>query len=273
MLKGFSVPLSPEGRATLAPAPPWFYVGNVLVIEFWADPDAVAAVLSPGLVPDPDDPGRCVAFFVDWQYASDGGQEPLDPVRSQYHEFILLADARHRGEPVSTCPYIYVDSDASMARGWIQGWPKRLGAVHTTRTFGLSSPAAPVIEPGATFAGTLAAGGRRLAEGAVTLQAVSAEPVVLGSRPIVNVRHFPRLDAAGQRSPAVHELVRSILSDVQRSDVWEGSAHLELFDAPDHELFALRPQRSGRGFRYTTSFRVDDLEVIEPVPQPAQVRA
>jgi len=250
----------------LTPAPPWFYVGNLLVIEFWADPEAVAAVLSPGLVPDGDDPGRCTAFFVDWQYASTRGDEPLDPVRSQYHEFVLLADARHHGRAVSTCPYIYVDSDASMARGWIQGWPKKLGAVHTTRTFGLPTRAAPTIEPGATFAGTLSAGGRRLAEATVTIQNVSTDPVVLGSRPIVNVRHFPRLDAAGQGTPAVHELVRSILSDVQRSDVWEGTARLELFDAPDHELFALRPQRVGRGFRYTTAFRVDDLEVLEPVP-------
>ena len=271
MLKGFSVPLSPEGRATLTPTPPWFYVGNLLVIEFWADPDAVAAVLSPGLVPDDDDPGRCTAFFVDWQYASERGDEPLDPVRSQYHEFILLADARHRGRAVSTCPYIYVDSDASMARGWIQGWPKRLGAIHTTRTFALPSPAAPSLEPGTTFAGTLSAGGRRLAEGAVTLQAVSVDPVVLGSRPIVNVRHFPRLDGGGRRAPAVHELVRSILADVQRTDVWEGTARLDLFDAPDHELFALRPQRVGRGFRYTTSLRVEDLEVLEPVVAMEQV--
>jgi len=265
MLQGFSVPLSPEGRASLTPVPPWFYVGNMLVIEFWADPDAVAAVLSPGLTPDGDDPGRCTAFFVDWQYASSAGDEPLDPVRSQYHEFILLADARHRGRPVSTCPYIYVDSDASMARGWIQGWPKKLGSIHTTRTFGLASPAAPRVEPGGAFAGTLSAGGRRLAEGQVALTGVAEHPVVLGSRPIVNVRHFPRLDAGGQAEPAVHELVRSILSDVQRNEVWEGDARLELFDAPDHELFALRPQRVGRGFRYTTAFRVDDLEVIEPV--------
>jgi acetoacetate decarboxylase len=164
MLRGFSVPLSPEGRASLAPHPPWHYVGDLLVIEFWAQPKAVADVLSPGLEPDPDDPGGCTAFFVDWQYVSTRGDEPLDPVRSQYHEFILLVNARHRGRPVSACPYIYVDSDASMARGWIQGWPKKLGAIHTTRTFGVPTPAAPLVQPGGAFAGTLAVNGRRVAE-------------------------------------------------------------------------------------------------------------
>jgi acetoacetate decarboxylase len=262
-MKGFSVPLSPEGRAGLTPPPPWFYVGNLLAVDYWAAPDAVAAILPPGLEPDPDDPGRCGAFFADWQYASARGDEPLDPVRSQYHEFILLVNARYRGESVSTCPYIYVDKDVSLARGWIQGWPKKLGTVHTTRVFGLESPAAPLVEPGGAFGGTLSVNGRRLAEAMVRLEAVSADPLLLGARPVVNVRHFPRLSAGLHDKPAVHELVRSVLSDARRSQVWEGAAELRYYDAPDQELAALQPVRVGRGYRYTTAFRVDDLIVLE----------
>jgi hypothetical protein len=33
MLRGYSVPRSPEGRSSLVPAPPWHYVGDFLVIE------------------------------------------------------------------------------------------------------------------------------------------------------------------------------------------------------------------------------------------------
>ena len=149
-LKGFSVPLSPEGRASLTPAPPWHYAGELLVVDFAADPAAVKAVLPPHLEPDPYDPGGCVAFFVAWQFASESGEEYLDPARSQYNEFILLVNALYRrpgavgeaaggarqgaGEAVSAC-YIYVDKDTSMARGWIQGWPKKYGEVHTTAVF------------------------------------------------------------------------------------------------------------------------------------------
>jgi hypothetical protein len=81
-LKGFSVPLSPEGRASLTPVPPWHYAGEVLAIDFVADPAAVQAVLPPHLERDPRDPGGCVAFFVAWQYASECGDEYLDPARS-----------------------------------------------------------------------------------------------------------------------------------------------------------------------------------------------
>jgi hypothetical protein len=262
-MQGFSVPRSPLGRASLTPPPPWFYAGNALLVDFEADPEAVEATLPSGLETDPDDPGGAVAFFVDWHYASAGGDEALDPVRSQYHEFLLLVNARHRGARVQTCPYIYVDRDTSMARGWIQGWPKKLGQVHTTRPFPLPSRAAPQVGPGGRFGASLSANGRRLAEATVTLERVSDDPVFLGKRPIVNVRHFPRLTAGRHDDPAVHELVRSILSGATRTDVWEGEATLDFFIAPDAELDALRPRRVRRGYRYSTTFQVDDLEVLD----------
>ena len=78
-LKGYSLPRSPEGRASLVPRPPWHYVGDFLVIEYWADPDAVREVLPAGLEPHPSDPGRAAALFVDWQSCADGGAELVDP--------------------------------------------------------------------------------------------------------------------------------------------------------------------------------------------------
>lgn len=261
-MKGFSVPLSPQGRASLTPPPPWFYAGNLLLVDYQADAEAVRAVLPPGLEPDPEDPTGCLAFFVDWSYASTAGDEPLDPVRSQYHEFLLLVNATHDDVRVQTCPYIYVDRDVSMARGWIQGWPKKLGSVHTTRSFPLPTPAAPQSGVGGVYGGSLSANGRRLAEATVELEAVSADPVYLGRRPVINVRHFPRLTAGQQDRPAVHELVRSCLSNVSRTDVWEGPATLAMFDAPGEELAALAPQHLRRGYRYSTAFQVDDLEVL-----------
>jgi acetoacetate decarboxylase len=280
-LKGFSVPLSPEGRASLTPLPPWHYVGDILAIDFAADPAAVAVVLPPGLEPDPQDPGGCVAFFIAWQYASEGGEEYLDPARSQYNEVLLLVNGVYRGggseagggatsgarqlagQRVQTCPYIYVDRDTSMARGWIQGWPKKFGEVHTTRAFPLASQAGRPVEAGARFGGTLAANGRRLAETVVELEKVSDDPVYLGKRPVVNMRYFPQLAGGGTARPPVWELVRSIMSGVQRTEVWEGSATLDFFAAPDNELDALRPVEMRRGYRYSMAMTIEDLEVLE----------
>ena len=41
MLKGFHYPLTPKGKSTLNPAPPWYYSADFLSAEFWADASAV----------------------------------------------------------------------------------------------------------------------------------------------------------------------------------------------------------------------------------------
>ena len=163
-LSGYSLPRSPEGRASLVPPPPWHYVGDFLVIEYWADPDAVAGVLPPGLEPYADDPGRAAALFVDWQSCTSGQAELLDPARSQYKEFFIVVNATLDGELITSCPYIWVDQDFALVRGWIQGFPKKLGSIQMTRTFGLDCLADPGIKPGAAYGGTVAANDRRLAQ-------------------------------------------------------------------------------------------------------------
>lgn len=260
-LEGYSLPRSPEGRASLVPRPPWHYVGDFVVIEYWADPDAVRAVLPPGLESH-SDPGRCAALFVDWQSCTDGGGELVDPSRSQYREFFLVVNALLDGEEVTTCPYIWVDRDFALARGWIQGFPKKLGSIWITRTFGLDCRADPGIRPGATFGGTLAAGERRLAEGTVTLERLSESGPTHNAPPLVNVRHFPRLAAGRHDDPAVHELVRACSRDRAISPFWEGTATLRLYGAPGEEHDGLAPVRLGRGYRFTFAYTVDDLETV-----------
>jgi hypothetical protein len=261
-LRGYSLPRTPEGRSSLVPAPPWHYAGEFLVLEYWADPAAVAAVLPPGLGPYPDDPGRCAALFVDWQWCTDGGDELDDPVRGQYREFFVVVNALLGDELVTTCPYIWVDTDVALVRGWIQGFPKKLGRIELTRSFPLVSRAAPPDGPGGRFAATVASNERRLAWGAVTLEQASESGPTHNEPPIVNVRHFPRLEADRHDDPAVHELVRARSRDRSVSPIWEGSAELELYDVPHEELSTLAPVRMGKGFRFSFAYTVDDLETV-----------
>ena len=132
-LRGYSLPRTPSGRASLVPAPPWSYVGDFLVIDYWADPAKAGSLLPPGLEPHPD-PGRCAAIFVDWQSCSSDGEDLLDPARSQYREFFVVVNALLDGEKVTTCPFIWVDQDFALARGWIQGFPKKLGEITSNRS-------------------------------------------------------------------------------------------------------------------------------------------
>jgi acetoacetate decarboxylase len=237
-------------------------VGDFLVIEYRADPAAVAAVLPDGLEPYPDDPGRAAALFVDWQSRSEAGGELLDPARGQYREFFLVVNALLDGEHVTTCPYIWVDRDFALARGWVQGFPKKLGSIWITRTFGLDCLADPGLRAGSAYGGTCSAHERLLAEGTVTLERLSEAGPTHNDPPLVNVRHFPRLEAGRHDEPAVHELVRARSRDRAISPIWEGPATLALHDAPGEEHAALAPVEVGSGFRFTFAYTVDDLETV-----------
>src|SRR5574342_539388 len=122
MLRGYSLPQTPGGSSSLAAPPPWHYAGNCLAIEFEADQGAVASLLP---APLEFAHSACCTYFIEWQFATDDGEEILDPVRSQYKETIFLVGSRYRGEEIAYCPFIWVDQDVSLMRGLIQGWPKQ----------------------------------------------------------------------------------------------------------------------------------------------------
>ena len=96
----------------------------------------------------------------------------------------------------------------------------------------------------------------------MTLERLSETGPTHNDPPLVNVRHFPRLAAGRHDDPAVHELVRARSRDRAVSEVWEGSATLELYGAPHEEHAALAPVRVGKGFRFTFAYTVDDLETV-----------
>lgn len=268
----YAVPLSPRGLSSIAPPPPWHYSGDFLIVEFWADPSAVAATLPAGLTVDPGSSGHATALFVDWQFTGEN-DELLNPARYQYREFFLLVDALHEGRPVSFCPYIFVDNDSALMRGLIQGFPKRLGSVYQTRTFAAPSAAAAQLVPGARFAATASTGDQRIARAEVKLTGKVGDPSKLGiaGRPIVNLRHFPRLAAGQHQNPPVHELVMSIMDNPRMADAWEGEGQLVLPVAEGEEISDLAPVRVGAGYRVSMSYSVTDLKTLVDSASSAQV--
>jgi acetoacetate decarboxylase len=262
MLKGFHYPLTPKGKSTLNPPPPWYYSADFLSVEFWADPFAAAAILPPGLEVDRAADGRGTALFYDWQF-SGNNEEYLDPARYQYREFFILLDALYEGKPVSYCPYIFVDNDAALARGWTQGYPKRLGQVFQTRYYAATGKAGPALAAGSKFAGSLTASGRRLAEAVVTLKEPVKDPSVLTQKLVINLLHFPRLAADKRGQPVVHELVENVPHDVKLEQAWIGEGLLKLPVVDGEEISDLAPIRTGKGVRASMAYIVDDLKTLK----------
>jgi len=255
--KGYTAPLSPSGNDGIVPPPPWHYSGDFLIVEYRTNPDAAINLLPKELEPA-DDPGAVAAIFADWQSCTEDGLELLDPIQSQYKEFFLVVGCKFQGKPASRCVYIWVDKDFAMYRGWIQGFPKKLGSIHMTRTYPIGK-ATPQLAAGSKFAATCTAGSREIARAVVTLREVSKKGPTVNDPPMHNTRHFPAYDGT---VPDVFEMVKAGGYDRSVTDIWEGDGELTLGSNTIEDLRAIAPKEMMKGYRFTFAYTVKGGQVL-----------
>jgi hypothetical protein len=243
-LHGFLPPRSPDGQASLVPAPPWRYAGDVLTLEYRAASGAVARWLPAGVEPADEEPDAVAVVFADWQSCGADGAELLDPVRSQYKEAFVVVRCRHGGQTYSRCILIWVDKDFALARGWFQGYPKKLGSIWMTRPITVGT-AGPRLEPGGRFGASLASNDRRLIDATFTIEHETDTGGFVNALPMLHSRWMPAIDAAGD---ALDELVVLRSRDVEVGPAYAGSFDLRLHDAPTEELTSLLPVEPIAGY-------------------------
>ena len=238
--RGLPFPRTESGEASLLPPVPWHYSGDLLTVEYRTDPAHVRAVLPPDvdLANSDEDPGAVAFIWADWQSCGDDRAEILDPVRSQYKEAFVVVRCRYQGQLYSRCVFIWVDRDFALVRGYLQGYPKKLGSIHQTRPISVGR-AGPRLEPGGQFGMTLAAADRRLANATVTLEGPASSNGFVNGHAMLHHRWFPRIELNGTDS--LDEVVTMSGVDVELGPVWGGSATLELFASPTEELDRLAP--------------------------------
>jgi acetoacetate decarboxylase len=236
-LRGFLYPRTQSGRSSLIPAPPWFYSGDLLTVEFRTDPARVAELLPAPLSLAEQDPGAVAMIWADWQSCSSSREELLDPVRAQYKEAFVVVRCSYQGVTYSRCVYIWVDKDFAIARGLHQGYPKKLGSIAQTRPHPFGQ-AAPQIAAGGMFGATLAAGDRRLAEAVLTLREPAPNNGFVNGHKMAHHRVFPGIGAG--TPDAFAELIESGASAAEGGPSWSGDAELRLFESPTEELDRLR---------------------------------
>lgn len=241
----FLFPQTPSGRSSLIPAPPWHYSGEMITVEYRTHPERVAELLPDGAALVADDPGAVALIWADWQSSGDDFAEIADPVRSQYKECFVVIRCLWEDETWSRCPYIWVDKDFAMVRGYHQGYPKKLGDIWMTRPITVGK-AGPRLESGGVFGATLSANGHRLANARIELTRPVDSPGFVNAHPMLHNRYWPAIESDGTAS--MDELVTMQGYDGEVADVWAAEADLELFHAPTEELALLEPVDMIGGF-------------------------
>jgi len=234
----FLFPRTPSGRSSLIPPPPWHYSGEMITVEYRTDPERVADLLPDGATLAAEDPGAVALIWADWQSCGDTFEEILDPVRAQYKECFAVIRCEWGGETWSRCPFIWVDKDFALVRGYHQGYPKKLGDIWMTRPITVGR-AGPRLEEGGVFGATLSAAGRRIANARVELTHQVEAPGFVNAHRMLHNRYWPSIESNGGAS--LDELVTMSGYDGEVADVWSGKASLELLDSPTEELSVLEP--------------------------------
>ena len=216
------------------------------------------------LIPPPlglgPDPGLGILWFVEWVSVSEANPDLafVNPERSVYRECLVMIQCQHEGETGYIVPYIWVDNDFTLMRGFVQGFPKKLGRIYLTKLSELN-PKVGGKRPGAKMKGLLETHGERLVEGSLIFER-EAEPSELPAVKFFLMRHFP--DIENPAKPAVHEIVTSVVSDVKVADIWAGEAQVKFLHSAMEEVAGIEPLEMLGGFYHNMGLTITGGNVL-----------
>lgn len=258
-IKGYTLPLTPKGQSSLVEPPPWYYGGEVMQLVFLTDKRRAKELIPPPLKIGPE-PGKGILWFVEWVSVSESNPDLafINPERAVYQECLVMIQCSYQGVPGYTVPYIWVDNDFTMMRGFVQGFPKKLARIYRTKLSDLN-PKIGGKRVGAKMKGICEAHGERIVEGSLvfTRRAASSE---LPPVRFYLMRHFPNIEDPSK--PAVHELAMSEVSDLRVADIWSGSAEIKFFDSEVEEIASIAPVKTLGGFFHSMGLTITGGKVI-----------
>jgi acetoacetate decarboxylase len=258
-LKGYTLPLSPKGIAPVIDPPPWYYGGDVLHLAFQTD-KARARQLVPAPLELGPNPGEGAVWFVEWVSCSEARPDLafVNPERASYRECIVMLKCHYKGVPGYYVPYIWVDNDFTLIRGFIQGFPKKLARVFITRLHELN-PKVGGKRVGAKIKGICEAHAERIVEGSMVFTR-QAEPSEIPPVKFYLLRHFP--DIENSDKPLVKELSTSIVADAKIANVWAGDSSVKFMDSAFEEVADLGPVKAKGALYFSMGITITGGQVL-----------
>ena len=232
--ESFTAPFTRSGRSSIVPSPPWHYAGWLMNVAIRCDTSNSDAVVHPALG---SLTGKGCIHFVDWQATTDG-HELVDPVYAQYRETIVIVEIeRPDGNLFNYCPFIWVDQDISLVRGLLQGWPKKFGSTHLTRSLPIDHVAAAPLKIGSRMGASLTVKERRLIEASLKLTGKVGRPYGFLANKTIGAIGWPDLTQPAH-CPELNWVLPNI-QDKVASDWYDAEATINVLPHPVEEISLL----------------------------------
>jgi len=253
-IKGFTNPLSPNGRAQLVEPLPHHISADAIRVLFRAGEATARAYLPEGL--EPVEGGLGYAYVADMVKVSadEPDQTFLNPERTQYGEGIIGFYCR-RGETFGRfSAFIWVTEDWSMFFGQLMGWAKKMGEVRRTH-LNPFNPGMTGYGPGARLSGQVHRRGHMLFRIGVEVER-SVEPSEMpayGDRGFM-VRYLPSI---GPQLPEIHQLLSLKLKAVKTGDVFTGRPTMQIGTSDNEDLDGLHSVELVSGWAFKQGWTTD----------------
>ncbi|WP_338603110.1 acetoacetate decarboxylase family protein [Sulfolobus tengchongensis] len=252
-------PFSSTDRSSVVLGKESYYGGNFIVAHVKLDKETLKNVV-PKIFETDGEALFSVREFVTVM----GNRTDLlyeEPMLTQYNESAVGVKVYYEGGIYQYYPFMWVDKDFAVIRGWLNGFPKKIANIQLTRFH----PLLPQIsEPkaGVVVGGYVARGSSLLFKIKVTLKEKIEKPPTFG--PTLLIRDYP---AEGEGETNVLELVRLDLQDLKVTDVWKGDVEIEIGKGINDEVDSFKIIEKLGGYYYKIGFRIPGTKLIKKLSE------
>ncbi|TRM87774.1 acetoacetate decarboxylase, partial [Sulfolobus sp. E3] len=187
----------------------------------------------------------------DWVYQ--------DPDLTQYMEGAIGLKVYYKGNHYLYFPFMWVDKDWALVRGWLDGYPKKIAKIAMTKLHPLL-PKYNKPGKGLKLGGYTIRGGNLMFRLQVELEEKSDSVPTKDFGPFLNIRYFP---SRGDGELDLLEIVSRVRDENVLGEVWKGKANIELGGYVNDEVDVLKLEEVKGGYYFTAYFKVTSTKLIE----------
>jgi len=254
--KDFTLPPTKNGKSQIVFPPPWYYGVTYIGAHVKFDSKSANQLLPDFLTTD----GEGWFYIAEFISTSESNWDYMyqDPDLVQYMEGAIALKVNFEGKNYSYFPFMWVDKDWALVRGWLDGYPKKIAKITMTRLHPLL-PKYNKPEAGLKMGGYVVRGGGVMFRMNVELEDKTNSVPIKDFGPFLSIRRYP---SRGEREEDLYEIISRVRDESKYGEIWKGKATVELGGYVNDEVNLLKIENVLGGYYYTLYFKVTTTKLL-----------
>ncbi|WP_202319814.1 acetoacetate decarboxylase family protein [Archaeoglobus neptunius] len=237
-------PYSKSGKSALVASGPWNYAMDAIAAHFKCESEQLDSILPEGFRAY----GEGYVYFAEIVSQSPNFPE-LNyeaPGLVQYKELAVFLKVEFKGRKYAYCPFMYVDNDVSLLRGFVAGFPKKLAVIDITKQH-------PLLKQEKM-------GGVAMRAGYPLIKLVVSPKMNVNSNPLDEFGKWILYRFAEPME--VREFVE-ITPDIRYYQIAKGDADIKIFGGINDELETVNVKEVLGGYRFSALLKVAEIKKLD----------